>query len=124
MNIKERMLLSKYETEIYCNLNRLMPDGVVVFVKVKLSEFLTPTAEYGTEIFYHDFLALNNLTAPFLLFDVKNKKVCKVITFANESKRQTTHELIKILEICQIPLIEVGSIAELYTCDIFETKKD
>ncbi len=119
MNIKERSLLSEDESEIYCNLNRLMPEGVVVFVKVKLSEFLTPTAEYGTELFYQDFLELNNLTAPFLLFDVKNKKVCKVITLHNESKKQTARELRKILEICQIPLIEVGSIAELYTCELF-----
>ncbi|PAV11375.1 hypothetical protein CBG25_00535 [Arsenophonus sp. ENCA] len=119
MNIKERSLLSEDESEIYCNLNRLMTEGVVVFVKVKLSEFLTPTAEYGTELFYHDFLELNNLTAPFLLFDVKNKKVCKVITFNNEYKKQTTHELRKILEVCQIPLIEIGSIAELYTCELF-----
>ncbi|PAV01200.1 excisionase, partial [Arsenophonus sp. ENCA] len=50
MNIKERSLLSEDESEIYCNLNRLMTEGVVVFVKVKLSEFLTPTAEYGTEL--------------------------------------------------------------------------
>lgn len=96
-----------------------MPEGVVVFVKIKLSEFLIPTAEYGTELFYHDFLELSNLTAPFLLFDVKNKKACKVITLHHESKEQTIHELRKILEICQIPLIEVGSIAELYTCDLF-----
>lgn len=120
MNIKERSLLSEDESEIYCNINRLMPEGVVVFVKVKLSEFLTPAAEYGTELFYHDFLELNNLTAPFLLFDVKNKKVCKVITFTHESKKKTTHELRKTLEICQIPLIEVGSIAELYTLNFFE----
>ncbi|BBI93052.1 DUF2726 domain-containing protein [Serratia symbiotica] len=119
MNIKERSLLSEDETEIYCNLNRLMPEGVVVFVKVKLSEFLTPIAEYGTELFYHDFLELNNLTAPFLLFNVKNRKVCKVITFHNDCKKQTTGELRKVLEICQIPLIEVGSIAELYTCELF-----
>lgn len=75
MNIKERCLLSEDETEIYCNLNRLMPEGIVVFVKVKLSEFLTPTAEYATELFYHYFLELNNLTAPFVFFDVKNRKV-------------------------------------------------
>ncbi|QBY46688.1 DUF2726 domain-containing protein (plasmid) [Arsenophonus nasoniae] len=124
MNIKERSLLSEDESEIYCNLNRLMPEGVVVFVKVKLSEFLTPIAEYGTELFYQDFLELNNLTAPFLLFDVKNRKVEKVITFHNDSKKQTTGELRKILEICQIPLIEVGSIAELYTLTLFENKED
>ncbi|ASV34603.1 hypothetical protein CJJ18_11575 (plasmid) [Candidatus Williamhamiltonella defendens] len=119
MNIKERNLLNEDETEIYCNLNRLMPEGVVVFVKIKLSEFLTPIAEYGTELFYHDFLELNNVTASFVLFDVKNKKVCKVITLHNESKKQTTRELRKILESGQIPLIEVGSIAELYTCELF-----
>lgn len=119
MNIKERNLLNEDETEIYCNLNRLMPEGVVVFVKIKLSEFLTPIAEYGTELFYHDFLELNNVTASFVLFDVKNKKVCKVITLHNESKKQKTRELRKILESGQIPLIEVGSIAELYTCELF-----
>lgn len=119
MNIKERNLLNEDETEIYCNLNRLMPEGVVVFVKIKLSEFLTPIAEYGTELFYHDFLELNNVTASFVLFDVKNKKVCKVINLHNESKKQTTRELRKILESGQIPLIEVGSIAELYTCELF-----
>lgn len=122
MNIKERSLLSEDESEIYCNLNRLMPEGVVV--KVKLSEFLTPIADYGTELFYHHFLELNNLTAPFLLFDVKNRKVEKVITFHNDSKKQTTGALRKILEICQIPLIEVGSIAELYTLTLIESKED
>lgn len=119
MNIKERCLLSENEIEVYCNLNRLVPEGIVVFTKVKLSKFLTPSAEYGTELFYHYFLELNNLTAPFLLFDIKNQKVCSVVVITNESKKQAMSELKKVLGICQIPLIEIGSIAELYTGNFF-----
>lgn len=78
MIFKERRLLNAEEKEIFCNLQRLCPDHIAVMAKVKLSEFLLPAREYGTELFYHDFLELNKVTAPFLIFNLRSDKVLAV----------------------------------------------
>ena len=42
-----------------------------VLAKVKLSEFLTPDAEYGTDEFFKLFIALSKVAAPFFLYFLK-----------------------------------------------------
>lgn len=113
MIFKERRLLNAEEKEIFCNLQRLCPDHIAVMAKVKLSEFLLPASEYGTELFYHDFLELNKVTAPFLLLNLRSDKVLAVFYKVKENENVELENIKEWLLSCQINVFEFDSIAEL-----------
>ena len=115
MNVKVRRMFSEREKELYVNLLRLCSPPITVLAKVKLSEFLTPDAEYGTDIFYHDFMELNNITVPFLLWDGVSDNVKAVVVLREEGRESPMLSANEWLKRCQIPLVEIGSFAELYT---------
>ncbi|EKA6360893.1 hypothetical protein OL075_004682, partial [Salmonella enterica] len=68
MDTKLRRLMSDEELEFFSHLTRLCPEGMIPLAKVKLTEFVFPLAEYGTDLFYHDFKELNKITVPFLIY--------------------------------------------------------
>ena len=113
MIFKERRLLNAEEKEIFCNLQRLCPDHIAVMAKVKLSEFLLPTREYGTELFYHDFLELNKVTAPFLIFNLRSDKVLAVFYKGKANGKEELKNANEWLLGCQINVFEFDSLSEM-----------
>lgn len=113
MIFKERRLLNAEEKEIFCNLQRLCPDHIAVMAKVKLSEFLLPAREYGTELFYHEFLELNKVTAPFLLLNLRSDKVLAVFHKVKGNENVELEKIKEWLLSCQINVFEFDSLSEM-----------
>lgn len=113
MNVKERKIFSEIESEIFVSVSRLMPDNVKVLSRVKLSEFLIPAAEYGTDLFYHDFMELNKVVSPFLLFNTDLQKIFCVFSLKKENESLAIANAKCWLESCGIAYIEGVSIKEL-----------
>ncbi|EHM4620405.1 DUF2726 domain-containing protein [Salmonella enterica] len=113
MNVKERNLFSETERELFVSVSRLMPDNVKVLSRVKLSEFLIPAAEYGTDLFYHDFMELNKIVSPFLLFNTDKGEVFCVFSLIKENESPAISKAKCWLENCGIAYIEGVSIKEI-----------
>lgn len=113
MNVKERNLFSETESELFVSVSRLVPDNIKVLAKIKLSEFLAPTAKYGSDLFYHDFMELNKAFSPFLLFNTDTQKIVGVFTLTNGNERPSIAKAKSWLESCGIAYIEGESIKAL-----------
>ncbi len=52
-----------------------------VFYGMRLSEILFPASEYGSDMFYQDFEAINSVILPLVIFDLIDRKPIMVIGF-------------------------------------------
>ena len=57
-----------------------------VFYGVRLSEILFPASEYGSEAFFKEFEAINSITLPIIIFDLKEQKPILVVSFEEVSE--------------------------------------
>jgi len=48
---------------------------------LRLSEILFPASEYGTDVFYQEFEAINSVILPLVIFDLIDRKPIMVIGF-------------------------------------------
>ncbi|EAV5151686.1 hypothetical protein R4U03_004498 [Salmonella enterica] len=119
MDTKLRQLMSDEELEFFSHLTRLCPEGMIPLARIKLTEFVFPLAEYGTDLFYHDFKELNKLTVPFLIYSFKKKKPVCVIYYLKDNKVGFNDSLESWLENCQISLFKIESPKDLYLNEDF-----
>ncbi|EAR6096375.1 DUF2726 domain-containing protein [Salmonella enterica] len=117
MDTKLRRLMSDEELEFFSHLTRLCPEGMIPLAKVKLTEFVFPLAEYGTDLFYHDFKELNKITVPFLIYSFKKKKPVCVIYYVQDNDTGSHDTLENWLKKCQIELFKIDSAKHLYLND-------
>ncbi|EPS0228581.1 DUF2726 domain-containing protein, partial [Salmonella enterica subsp. enterica serovar Chester] len=117
MNTRLRQLMSDEELEFFSHLTRLCPEGMIPLARVKLTEFVFPLAEYGTDLFYHDFKELNKLTVPFLIYSFSKKKPVCVIYYLQDNDTSSIDELESWLENCHINLYKFYSVKDLYLND-------
>ncbi|MDN8602282.1 DUF2726 domain-containing protein [Citrobacter sp. S2-9] len=117
MDTKLRQLMSDEDLEFFSHLTRLCPEGMLPLARVKLTEFVFPLAEYGTDLFYHDFKELNKITVPFLIYSFKNKKPVCVIYYVKNDEAGFNDALGNWLENCQISLFKIHSVKNLYLND-------
>ncbi|EAN4456770.1 excisionase [Salmonella enterica] len=117
MDTKLRQLMSDEELEFFSHLTRLCPEGMIPLARVKLTEFVFPLAEYGTDLFYHDFKKLNKITVPFFIYSFKKKKPVCVIFYLKDNKVGFNDALEIWLENCQISLFKINSVKDLYLND-------
>lgn len=52
-----------------------------VFYGLRLSEILFPVSEYGSDIFFQEFEAINSVILPLVIFDLIDRKPIMVIGF-------------------------------------------
>lgn len=110
MNTKLRQLMNDEELEFFSHLTRLCPEGMIPLLKIKLTEFIFPSSEYGSDLFYHDFKELNKITVPFLIYSFRQKKpVCVIYYTANIDK-----QIREWLTSCGVAMFEIPSVRELY----------
>ncbi|HFG6592185.1 TPA: DUF2726 domain-containing protein [Salmonella enterica subsp. enterica serovar 1,4,[5],12:b:-] len=114
MDTKLRQLMSDEELEFFSHLTRLCPEGMIPLARVKLTEFIFPLAEYGTDLFYHDFKELNKITVPFLIYSFNEKKPVCVIYYEQDNETGSHDSLESWLENCQISLFKFESAKYLY----------
>ncbi|EDS5038095.1 DUF2726 domain-containing protein [Salmonella enterica subsp. enterica serovar Wandsworth] len=119
MDTKLRQLMSDEELEFFSHLTRLCPEGMIPLARVKLTEFVFPLAEYGTDLFYHDFKELNKITVPFLVYSFKKKKPVCVIFYVQDNDTDSHDELESWLENCQISVFKIASPKDLYLNEDF-----
>lgn len=117
MDTKLRQLMSDEELEFFSHLTRLCPEGMIPLTRVKLTEFVFPIAEYGTDLFYHDFKELNKITVPFLIYSFKKKKPECVIYYVQDNDTGSHDTLENWLKNCQIKLFKIHSAKHLYLND-------
>ncbi|EDO1879514.1 excisionase [Salmonella enterica] len=117
MDTKLRQLMSDEELEFFSHLTRLCPEGMIPLARVKLTEFVFPRAEYGTDLFYHDFKELNKITVPFFIYSFKKKKPVCVIYYLKDNQVGFNDALEIWLENCQISLFKINSVKDLYLND-------
>ncbi|EAA7203174.1 excisionase [Salmonella enterica subsp. enterica serovar Newport] len=117
MDTKLRQLMSDEELEFFSHLTRLCPEGMIPLARVKLTEFVFPLAEYGTDLFYHDFKELNKITVPFFIYSFKKKKPVCVIYYLKDNQVGFNDALEIWLENCQISLFKINSVKDLYLND-------
>ncbi|EHY0581317.1 hypothetical protein K1174_004778 [Salmonella enterica] len=117
MDTKLRQLMSDEELEFFSHLTRLCPEGMIPLARIKLTEFVFPLAEYGTDLFYHDFKELNKITVPFLIYSFKKKKTVCVIYYLKDNKVGLNDALESWLDNCQISLFKIHSVKDLYLND-------
>lgn len=117
MDTKLRQLMSDEELEFFSHLTRLCPEGMIPLARVKLTEFVFPLAEYGTDLFYHDFKELNKITVPFLIYSFKKKKPVCVIYYVQDNDTGSHDILENWLQECQIKLFKIDSAKHLYLND-------
>ncbi|EJT6241178.1 DUF2726 domain-containing protein [Salmonella enterica] len=114
MDTKLRQLMSDEELEFFSHLTRLCPEGMIPLARVKLTEFVFPLAEYGTDLFYHDFKELNKITVPFLVYSFKKKKPVCVIFYMKNDEAGFNDEIESWLKNCQIRLFKIHSVKHIY----------
>ncbi|ECB6855805.1 DUF2726 domain-containing protein [Salmonella enterica subsp. enterica serovar Hvittingfoss] len=119
MDTKLRQLMSDEELEFFSHLTRLCPEGMIPLARVKLTEFVFPLAEYGTDLFYHDFKELNKITVPFLIYSFKKKKPVCVIYYVQDNDTGSHDALESWLESCQISVFKIESQKDLYLNEDF-----
>ncbi|HAL6874137.1 TPA: DUF2726 domain-containing protein [Escherichia coli] len=119
MDTKLRQLMSDEELEFFSHLTRLCPEGMLPLARVKLTEFVFPSSEYGTDSFYHDFKELNKVTVPFLIYSFRNKKPVCVIVYNKSDDAVFNDEVESWLKNCQISLFKIESPKDLYLNDEF-----
>ena len=119
MNTKLRQLMSDEELEFFSHLTRLCPEGMIPLARVKLTEFVFPLAEYGTDLFYHDLKELNKITVPFLIYSFRKKKPVCVIYYLQATDTGSYDALESWLKNCQIELFKFYSVKDLYLNDDF-----
>ncbi|EBV4421852.1 excisionase [Salmonella enterica subsp. enterica serovar Napoli] len=119
MDTKLRQLMSDEELEFFSHLTRLCPEGMIPLARVKLTEFVFPLAEYGTDLFYHDFKELNKITVPFLVYSFKNKKPVCVIFYMKNDEAGFNDEIENWLDDCDISLFKIESSKDLYLNEDF-----
>ncbi|MFZ4210576.1 DUF2726 domain-containing protein [Pantoea endophytica] len=118
MGFQQRSLFTNEDFELYCNLVNFCPDHIQVLTKVKFTEFITPTEEYGTDEFYKLFMALSKETAPFVLYDAKSKKVSAVIELQNDGRSFASDETVTWLKFSEIEFVSLADLASLYTDEV------
>ncbi|HDV4996949.1 TPA: DNA distortion polypeptide 3 [Escherichia coli] len=52
-----------------------------IFYGLRLSEILFPASEYGSEMFFQEFEAINSVILPLVIFDLIDRKPIMVIGF-------------------------------------------
>lgn len=52
-----------------------------VFYGLRLSEILFPASEYGSDMFFQEFEAINSVILPLVIFDLIDRKPIMVIDF-------------------------------------------
>ncbi|HHP2342598.1 TPA: DNA distortion polypeptide 3, partial [Klebsiella pneumoniae] len=52
-----------------------------IFYGLRLSEILFPANEYGSEMFFQEFEAINSVILPLVIFDLIDRKPIMVIGF-------------------------------------------
>ncbi|ELF1167559.1 hypothetical protein RNB24_004626 [Salmonella enterica] len=109
--------MSDEELEFFSHLTRLCPEGMIPLARVKLTEFVFPLAEYGTDLFYHDFKELNKITVPFLVYSFKKKKPVCVIFYMKNDEAGFNDEIESWLKKCQIRLFKIHSVKHMYLND-------
>ncbi|ECH8535547.1 excisionase [Salmonella enterica subsp. enterica] len=114
MDTKLRQLMSDEELEFFSHLTRLCPEGMIPLARVKLTEFVFPLAEYGTDLFYHDFKELNKITVPFLIYSFQAKKPVCIIYYNKADNISIDEALFHWLTGTQIELLYITSVPELY----------
>lgn len=119
MDTKLRQLMSDEELEFFSHLTRLCPEGMIPLARVKLTEFVFPLAEYGTDLFYHDFKELNKITVPFLIYSFKKKKPVCVIFYVQDNDTDSHDVLESWLENCQISVFKIETSKDLYLNECF-----
>lgn len=92
---------------------------MIPLARVKLTEFVFPLAEYGTDLFYHDFKELNKITVPFLIYSFRKKKPVCVIYYLQDNDTPSIDALESWLKNCQIELFKFYSVKDLYLNDDF-----
>ncbi|MFY0277247.1 DUF2726 domain-containing protein, partial [Escherichia coli] len=117
MDTKLRQLMSDEELEFFSHLTRLCPEGMIPLARVKLTEFVFPLAEYGTDLFYHDFKELNKITVPFLIYSFRKKKPVCVIYYLQDNDTPSIDALESWLENCHISLFNFRTVKDLYLND-------
>lgn len=119
MDTKLRQLMSDEELEFFSHLTRLCSEGMIPLARVKLTEFVFPLAEYGTDLFYHDFKELNKITVPFLIYSFKKKKPVCVIFYVQDNDTDSHDVLESWLENCQISVFKIETSKDLYLNECF-----
>ncbi|EQA9877225.1 hypothetical protein ACX941_004667 [Escherichia coli] len=117
MDTRLRQLMSDEELEFFSHLIRLCPEGMIPLARVKLTEFVFPLAEYGTDLFYHDFKELNKITVPFLIYSFRKKKPVCVIYYLQDNDTLSIDVLESWLNNCQIELFKFYAVKDLYLND-------
>ncbi|CAH3508823.1 TPA: DNA distortion polypeptide 3 [Escherichia coli] len=56
-----------------------------VFYGIRLSEILFPASEYGSDMFFQEFEAINSVILPLVIFDLIDRKPIMVIGFGEVS---------------------------------------
>ncbi|HHH0956777.1 TPA: DNA distortion polypeptide 3 [Yersinia enterocolitica] len=79
-----------------------------VFYGVRLSEVLFPASEYGSEAFFKEFEAINSITLPIIIFDLKEQKPIVIISFEEVSDAA-------VLEEVGIAVIVCNNLSDLLT---------
>jgi len=87
-----------------------------VFYGVRLSEVLFPASEYGSEAFFKEFEAINSITLPIIIFDLKEQKPILVISFEEVSDAAVLEEVGIAVIICNnlSDLLTQNSLVVLY----------
>ncbi|CNL86027.1 DNA distortion polypeptide 3 [Citrobacter portucalensis] len=87
-----------------------------VFYAVRLSEVLFPASEYGSEAFFKEFEAINSITLPIIIFDLKEQKPIVVISFEQVSDTAVLEEVGIAVIVCNnlSDLLTKNNLAVLY----------
>ncbi|ECF6074898.1 DNA distortion polypeptide 3 [Salmonella enterica subsp. houtenae] len=91
-------------------LKDILKEHYHVFYGLRLSEILFPASEYGSDVFYQEFEAINSIILPLVIFDLIDRKPIMVIGFDKISDAS-------LLEGTDIVVLECNSLAELLTDD-------
>ncbi|EBP8539796.1 DNA distortion polypeptide 3 [Salmonella enterica] len=81
-----------------------------VFYGVRLSEILFPFSEYGSDMFFQEFEAINSVILPLVIFDLIDRKPIMVIGFDKIPDAS-------LLEGTDIVVLECSTLADLLTND-------
>ncbi|EED9464288.1 DNA distortion polypeptide 3 [Salmonella enterica subsp. enterica] len=81
-----------------------------VFYGVRLSEILFPFSEYGSDMFFQEFEAINSVILPLVIFDLIDRKPIMVIGFGEvpgvDSLVDSGIEVVSLYSLSDLLLVE------------------
>ncbi|EAS2278488.1 DNA distortion polypeptide 3 [Salmonella enterica] len=81
MEFKLKEFISDRYSKAINILNDNLKEHYHVFYGLRLSEILFPASEYGSDMFFQEFEAINSVILPLVIFDLIDRKPIMVIGF-------------------------------------------